>query len=105
MKVYLEYLAVERTVTSSTQNQALNALVFFFEQVLDHEIGTIGEFTRARTPVHVPVVLSKNEVLRLLNAFVNDLIALWKRIAFKGVPQAESKRYRFFPGADHSERR
>jgi integron integrase len=68
VKAYLEYLAVERKVTSSTQNQALNALVFFFEQVLDHEIGTIGEFTRARTPVHVPVVLSKKEALRLLRA-------------------------------------
>jgi len=68
VKAYLEYLAVKKHVSSSTQNQALNALVFFFEQVMDHEVGTIGEFTRAKAPVRVPVVLSKNEVLQLLNA-------------------------------------
>jgi hypothetical protein len=47
VKEYLEYLAVERKVSASTQNQALNALVFLFEQVIGEPVGTIGNFARA----------------------------------------------------------
>lgn len=65
---YLEYLAVKRMVSASSQNQALNALVFFFKNVLQKKVGDIGEFTRARLPVRMPVVLSKREVFKLLNA-------------------------------------
>ena len=49
VKEYLEFLAEERQVSASTQNQALNALVFLYEQVLGEPLGTIGDFTRART--------------------------------------------------------
>jgi len=66
IKEYLEYLAVKRGVSASTQNQALNAIVFLFKNVLKKEPGDIGEFTRARNPVRLPVVLSKNEITRLL---------------------------------------
>jgi len=65
IREFLEYLAVERKVSSSSQNQALNALVFFFENVLKKEMGTIGEFTRAKRPVRMPVVLSKEEITAL----------------------------------------
>ena len=68
IKGYLEYLAVERKVSSSTQNQALNAIVFFFKQVMKKEVGDIGTFTRARQRKRVPVVLVREEVDRLLNA-------------------------------------
>jgi site-specific recombinase XerD len=65
---YLAYLAVERTVSASTQNQALNALVFLYEQVIGEPLGTIGEFTRAKRPKRLPVVLTREEVNRLLGA-------------------------------------
>ena len=63
---YLEYLAEEMNVAASTQNQALNALVFLYEQVLKQEVGTIGDFTRAKRPKRLPVVLTRDEVSRLL---------------------------------------
>ncbi len=66
VKEYLEYLAEEREVSASTQNQALNALVFLYDQVLHEPIGPIGEFTRAKRPQRIPVVLSAEEVVRLL---------------------------------------
>jgi integron integrase len=66
VKEYLNYLAVKRKVSSSSQNEALNALVFFFERVLKKEMGVIGEFTRAKRPVRLPVVLTKEEMGRLL---------------------------------------
>ena len=50
VKTYLDYLAVEREVAASTQNQALNALVFFYGQVLRKPIGEMEEFARAKRP-------------------------------------------------------
>jgi hypothetical protein len=67
-KEYLEFLAEERQVAASTQNQALNALVFLYEQVLGEPLGTIGDFTRAKRPRHLPVVLTREEVNGSLEA-------------------------------------
>jgi len=66
VKKYLEYLAEVRKVAASTQNQALNALVFLYEQVLKEPLGAMGDFTRAKRPKRLPVVLTRNEVQRLL---------------------------------------
>ena len=63
---FLEYLALERNVAASTQNQALNALVFLYDKVLGRPIGDLGAFRRAKRPKRVPVVLSRDEVRRLL---------------------------------------
>jgi integrase len=54
-------------VAASIQNQILNALVFFFDNVLKKSVGNIGSFARAKRPKRLPVVLSKSEVGRLLN--------------------------------------
>jgi hypothetical protein len=70
VKEYLEYLAVVRKISASTQNQALNALVFFYENVLKEPVGDIGSFTRAKRPERLPVVLSREEVDRLLNELI-----------------------------------
>lgn len=56
-----------RGVAASTQNQALNALVFFYESVLEAPLGTI-EAARARRPPTVRTALSSDETLRLLEA-------------------------------------
>jgi integron integrase len=64
---FLEYLALRRKVSSSTQNQALNALVYWFEKVLDKSLGDLGPFARAKRPKRLPVVLSRTEVSRLLD--------------------------------------
>ena len=64
---YLNYLADARRVSASTQNQALNALVFFYQYVLERQIGEIGEFNRAKRPVRLPIVLSRKEVIALSN--------------------------------------
>ncbi len=47
-KAYLDYLAVEREVAASTQNQALNALVFFYGKVLRKPLGEMEEFARSK---------------------------------------------------------
>lgn len=75
---YLSYLAQEREVSASTQNQALNALVFLFKRVLKREPGDFSDFVRAKEPVREPVALNLREVDRLLVALdgVDWFIAL-----------------------------
>ena len=61
LKSFLDYLAMERAVASSTQKIALNALVFVAEKVFELEVGDIGDFVRAKNRKRVPVVMSKAE--------------------------------------------
>jgi len=63
---FLQHLAVDRKVAASTQNQALNALVFFYKNVLEKPVGDLGSFIRARRPKKLPVVLSREEVIRVI---------------------------------------
>jgi integron integrase len=69
---FLTHLAVERRLSASSQNQAANALVFLYKQVLAEELGAdhLGPFAgeRSRRPVRVPTVLSVGEVERVLGA-------------------------------------
>ncbi|MEO6327115.1 MAG: integron integrase [Thermoanaerobaculia bacterium] len=66
VRIYLEYLAMVRLISASTQNQALCALSFFFGEVLHRPLNELGDFTRAKRPMRLPTVLSRNEVRLLL---------------------------------------
>jgi integron integrase len=63
---FLSALAVEKGVSSSTQNQALNALLFLYRHVLEHEIGWLDDIVRAKQSRRLPTVLTKQEVRMLL---------------------------------------
>ena len=63
---FLTWLAVDRRVSASTQNQALSALLFLYRDVLTVEIGEVPPIVRARIAERVPVVLSRDEVGALL---------------------------------------
>lgn len=63
---FLEYLAIQQNVTASTQNQALNALVFFYNNILKIPLGDLESFARAKRPRRLPVVLSIAEVGKIL---------------------------------------
>ena len=64
---FLQYLAIQRNVSSGTQSQALNAIVYFYKYVLDKPLGDIPDFIRSKKPRRLPVVLSQGEVQRLLS--------------------------------------
>ena len=64
---FLSHLAVEGRVAASTQNQALNALVFLYTHVLGRPLPELAGVVRARKPRKLPVVLSPEEVARLLD--------------------------------------
>jgi len=63
---FLTHLAVTARVSPSTQNQALNALAFLCKRVLDRPLGEIQGAVRAKRNPKVPVVLSREEVARVL---------------------------------------
>jgi integron integrase len=67
MCAFLTDLAVNGHVAASTQNQALNALIFLYTQVLDLELERL-DVVRAKRPKYLPVVLSPEEVRRVLDA-------------------------------------
>ena len=66
IEAFLTHLAVKDKVAASTQNQALNALLFLYRHVLDIPIDFPLSSVRARRPKRIPTVLSKTEVQRLL---------------------------------------
>ncbi|MFH1094532.1 MAG: integron integrase [Candidatus Omnitrophota bacterium] len=68
IKDFLTYLAVKMRVSSSTQNQAFNAVLFLFRDVLKIETGSVGKAVRAKRGIRLPVVLSIEEVKRLFEA-------------------------------------
>jgi integron integrase len=63
---FLSNLAIEGKVSSSTQNQALAALLFLYQQILGRELEWLGDLVHAKRPKQVPVVLGRHEARDLL---------------------------------------
>src|SRR6266853_79690 len=64
---FLTHLARDGKVAASTQNQALSALLFLYKEVLKQEIGWLEGVERAKKPLRLPVVLTRDEVHTLFN--------------------------------------
>ncbi len=75
---FLTDLAVRRRVSASTQNQAASALLFLYNEVLLRPMRRAGDVVRAREPVRLPVVLTPEEVRRVLGRMegTNRLVAV-----------------------------
>ena len=67
LKAFINHLSVDRKAAHSTQNQAFNALLFFYRHALDKDPGDLGLILRAKNKRRLPVVLSQGEVLRLFD--------------------------------------
>lgn len=65
VREFLTHLATALNVSASTHNQALNALVFLYGEVLHESLGDFGDFARAKQLPGIPVVLSRDEVKRI----------------------------------------
>jgi len=65
---FLTHLAIDEHVAASTQNQALAAILFLYEQVLEQPLNRIEGLVRARKPKRLPVVLSRDEAREILDA-------------------------------------
>jgi integron integrase len=67
VEAFLTHLAVKDNVAVSTQNQALNAILFLYRKVLDKDIDWPEDAVRAKKPARLPVVLTVEEVRDLLS--------------------------------------
>jgi site-specific recombinase XerD len=72
INAFLTHLAVEQKVSTSTQNQALAALLFLYRHVLGREVGDLGEVIRPKKHRPLPVVLTPQEVNAVLSALTGD---------------------------------
>jgi len=68
IEAYLTFLARDRNVAPSTQNQALNALVFLYKHVLKQPLNEKINDERAARKVKIPVVLNRDETKRIIGA-------------------------------------
>ena len=66
VREFLTFLAVKRKVSATTQNQAFNALLFFYRHVLGKEFGKVDGVVRAKRKPYIPVVLSRDEIESVL---------------------------------------
>jgi integron integrase len=64
---FLTFLATERHISASSQNQALSAILFLYKKVLGVDLPWMDDIVRAKRPVRVPVVLTRAEVSRVLS--------------------------------------
>ncbi len=72
VEAFLTYLAVERKVAASTQNQALSAILFLYREVLQKPVETGFQYIGAKRPKRLPVVLTKSEVQQILIRLSGD---------------------------------
>src|SRR5574338_602076 len=64
---FLRHLAEDRKVAAATQEQALAALLFLYRDVLDRPLRLAGRVARGRAPSRLPAVLTRDEVVRVVN--------------------------------------
>lgn len=64
---FLKNLAVINQVAASTHNQALNALVFLYAEVLEQPLGELRGLERVKRPERLPLILNPHEVALLLD--------------------------------------
>ncbi|MFH1196858.1 MAG: integron integrase [bacterium] len=66
IKNFLNYLTIKRQVSASTQNQALQGILFLYKNVLMKDVGWIEDIKHAQRKQHLPVVLTKDEFNRII---------------------------------------
>ncbi len=80
---FLSHLATHRNVAASTQNQAFNALLFLYNKVLDISLENKNiNALRAKQRVHLPTVLSTQEIKHLLAQFKDDIYKLITQLIY-----------------------
>ena len=92
--VFLSSLATEAKVAASTQNQALAALLFLYQQVLGRELRWMGDLVHAKRPVHVPVVLTPAEAVTLLAGLTGPTALVGSLLYGAGLRLLEALRLR-----------
>ena len=91
---FLSHLAVEREVCTGTQGQALNALVFLYGEVLEGDLGEIGNFERGKPSKRLPKVSTRSEVRAVLGEMSGTAKLLASLLYGAGLRLSEALRLR-----------
>lgn len=94
IEAFLTHLAVEGRVAPATQNQAMNALVFLYKKVLEVPLAEAIDAVRAERKVRVPVVLSREEVGRVISLMEGTAQLVVKLLYGSGLRIMEAVRLR-----------
>ena len=91
---FLSYLAREGNVAVSTQNQALNALVFLYREILNIDLGQLPEIIRPVKPKRLPTVLTKSQVMQILKHLKQPQLTIVQLMYGAGLRVSEVLRLR-----------
>ncbi|WP_223669856.1 integron integrase [Kangiella shandongensis] len=91
---YLSYLAVDRNVSRNTQNQALNALVFLYKNVIGNPLGNLPSISRSKKPERLPTVFSREEIVRIFSHLHGDYKIIASLLYGSGLRISEALRLR-----------
>jgi integron integrase len=94
IEAFLTHLAVNRHVAASTQNQALNALIFLYREVLKMELSGRINAVRVKKPPKLPTVLTPHEVQQVLHALSGVHLLMAKLLYGSGLRLMECLRLR-----------
>jgi len=94
VEAFLTDLAVRRNVASSTQNQALAALLFLYKEVLGIQLPWLEGVTRAKRPRHLPTVLTVRETGAVLDRMEGSLGLVARLLYGAGMRLLEGLRLR-----------
>lgn len=73
IKSFIDHLAVEQNVSSSTQNQALQGILYLYKNVLEKDVGWIDEIKRSARVKHLPVVFTKSEAKKIIDKLNGEM--------------------------------
>jgi integron integrase len=94
IEAFLTHLAVDQKVAASTQNQALNAILFLYREVLKQDLEGRIDAIRAKRPKQLPTVLTREEVSQVLNAMSGTPQLIAKLLYGSGLRLMEAIRLR-----------
>lgn len=91
---FLTYLAVERNIAASTQNQAFSAIIFLYKEVLKRPLETSFQFIGAKKSKRLPIVLTKSEVQQVLRRLSGTEYLIGQLLYGSGLRITEAVRLR-----------
>lgn len=91
---FLTHLAVVDQVAAATQNQALNALLFLYDRVLEQPLGQRVDAVRASRPTRVPMVLTVEEAREVISLLAGPAQLVVKLMYGSGLRLMEALRLR-----------
>ncbi|MBI5214033.1 MAG: integron integrase [Nitrospirae bacterium] len=94
LKNFLSHLALKQRVSSSTQNQAFNAVLFLFRNILKRDVGSLDTTVRAKRGPKLPVVLTVEEVRQLFEQMTGKTLLIAELLYGTGLRLMELARLR-----------